>query len=109
MRTFYLFPELLAQKYDAVFKPGGLEQAQVLPVFEDAHSLAALLLGPGQMSGNGTLSPGLNIGLTHARTSRIGLPQHRSTPGGSLRPVGARPNGIMMLDSLRSEWISSPC
>jgi hypothetical protein len=41
VRTFRLFRDLVAQKYHAVFEPGGLEQLQVLPILEKARSLAA--------------------------------------------------------------------
>ena len=36
-----LFLDLVAQKYHVVFERGGLDQLQVLPILEDAPSLAA--------------------------------------------------------------------
>ena len=41
VRTFRLFLDLVAQKGHAIFEPGGLDQLQVLPILEDACSLAA--------------------------------------------------------------------
>jgi len=40
-RTFRLFLDLVAQKYQAVFERGGLDQLQVLRILENARSLAA--------------------------------------------------------------------
>jgi hypothetical protein len=41
MRTFRLFLDLVTQKCHAVFERGGLDQLQVLPILENARSLAA--------------------------------------------------------------------
>lgn len=41
VRTFRLFLDLVAQKDHAVLEPGALDQLQVLPILEDARSLAA--------------------------------------------------------------------
>ena len=41
VRTFRSFLDLVAQKYHAVFERGGLDQLQVLPILENARSLAA--------------------------------------------------------------------
>jgi hypothetical protein len=41
VRTLRLFLDLVAQKGHAVFKPGGLDQLQVLRILEHVRSLAA--------------------------------------------------------------------
>ena len=41
VRTFRSLPDLVAQKYHAVFERGRLDQLEVLPILENARSLAA--------------------------------------------------------------------
>ena len=41
VRTLRILVDLVAQKYHAVLERGGLNQLQVLPILENARSLAA--------------------------------------------------------------------